>query len=164
MEYNKVKYLDLLRFLQKSGNLTKQFSDSEFLSDKEFFESLAKVPDENVLELRRYSQMVIEYLNWANRAQYFELIEELINGPLRISPIRKKYQSIKDVADLLNIKLILLDLNPKCEGFNILLDEIVSCFDNYYPDPELRESYELGEEEVKTIIQNIFIEMKKNYP
>jgi hypothetical protein len=40
-----------------------------------------------------------------------------------------------------------------------LIDELVSLFDRYCPDPSLRESHELSEEEV----QKIFIEMKEKY-
>ena len=37
-------------------------------------------------------------------------------------------------------------------------------FDIYWPDPSLCESHELNEEELRTLVQKIFIKMKEGYP
>ena len=37
-------------------------------------------------------------------------------------------------------------------------------FNLYCPDPSLRESHELSEEELRDVVQTIFIEMKERYP
>lgn len=37
-------------------------------------------------------------------------------------------------------------------------------FDLYCPDPSLRESHELSEEELRDWVQKIFLEMKDRYP
>ena len=77
MQYNRNKHLTLLRSLQKSKNSRKNLSDEEFLK------LLDSKPDENFLELQSYSVMLICHLHWENREQYFELIEKLLNGPIK---------------------------------------------------------------------------------
>ena len=65
---------------------------------------------------------------------------------------------------MLEAELILLELNPKCEGFDDLIDDLVSLFDRFCPDSSLRESHEFSEEELKKLIQEVFIQMKDHYP
>ena len=108
--------------------------------------------------------MIICHLQWENREQYFELIEKLLNGPINLLQLRKKHRSINNAGERLEAGLILLEPNPKSEGFEDLVDDIVSLFDRFCPDPSIRESYEFSEEELKNLIQNIFIEMKDRYP
>jgi len=158
MKYNKKKHLKLLKSLQKSENPRK------ILSDEEFLKLLESRPDENFFELEAYSTMIISHLHWENREQYFELIEKLLNGPINFLQLRKKHRAINDAAERLEAELILLEPNPKCEGFDDLIDELVSLFDRYCPDPNLRESHEFSEEELKKLIQKIFIKMKDRYP
>ena len=57
-----------------------------------------------------------------------------------------------------------MEPNEKSEGFDDLIDELVSLFDRYCPDPRIREDYEFSEEELKNLIQKILIEMKNRYP
>lgn len=104
------------------------------------------------LELREYTVMMINHLHWENRTQYFELIEQFLNG----LDLRKKYRAI----NRLEAELILFE--P--EDFDDLISEIIILFDRYCPDPSLRESYEFSEEELKNLIQKILIEMKNRYP
>ena len=147
MQYNKKKHLKLLKSLQKSENPRKILSDLE------------SRPDENFFELEAYSAMVISHLHWENREQYFELIEKLLNGPINFLQLRKKHRAINDAGERL-----VLEPNPKSEGFDDLIDELVSLFDRYCPEPNLRESHEFSEEELKKLIQKILIEMKDRYP
>jgi hypothetical protein len=149
MKYNKEKHLYLLKYSQKLESEVKHIYDE---SEKDFF------------ALREYSVMLINHLHWENRQQYFELIEQLLNGPVEFLKLRKKHRSVNDAGKLLQGELILLEPNEKCEGFDDLIDELVSLFDRYCPDPSLRESHEFSEEELKKLIQKIFIEMKDRYP
>jgi len=149
MKYNKEKHLYLLKYSQKLESEGKHIYDE---SEKDFF------------ALREYSAMLINHLHWENRQQYFELIEQLLNGPVEFLKLRKKHRSVNDAGKRLQVELILLEPNEKCEGFDDLIDELVSLFDRYCPDPSLRESHEFSEEELKKLIQKIFIEMKDRYP
>lgn len=128
-------------------------------------ENPRKIPsDEEFLELFFYSSMIISHLHWENREQYFELIEILLNGPINFLQLRNKHRAINDAVEMLEDELIILEPNPKSEGFDRLIGELVLLFDRYGPDPSLRESYQLSEEELKKLIQKIFIEMKERYP
>ena len=93
-----------------------------------------------------------------------ELIEKLLNGPIDFLQLRKKHRAIKDAGEMIEAELILLEPNPKCEGFGDLIDELISLFDRFCPDLSLRESHEFSEEELKKLIQKIFIQMKDRYP
>ena len=148
MNYNKEKHLYLLKYSQKLESEGKHIYDE---SEKDFF------------GLREYSAMLINHLHWENRQQYFELIEQLLNGPVEFLKLRKKHRSVNDAVKRLQVELILLEPNEKFEGFDDLIDELVSLFDRYCPDPSLRESHEFSEEELKKLIQKIFIEMKDRY-
>ena len=78
--------------------------------------------------------------------------------------LRKKHRAISEAGESLEANLILLEPNERCAGFDDLIDELVSLFDLYCPDPSLRESHELSEEELRDLIQKIFIEMIEGYP
>lgn len=121
---------------------------------------------DDFFELRQYSGMMIGHLHWENWEHYFELIEEFLNGPINFLPLRKKYRSVIDAIKRLEAELIVFEpvaLYDKFLGFNILIDELVSLFDRYCPDPSLRKSHELSEEELRDLVQKIFIEMKEGY-
>ena len=149
MKYNKQKHLDLLKYSQKLESEGKNFYDE---SKKDF------------LKLRKYSAMMIGHLQWENRNQYFKLIEKLLNGPINFLDLRKKHRSINDAVERLESELILLEPNEKGEGFDDLIDDLISLFDRYCPDGTIQEDYELSEEELKKLIQEIFVEMKDRYP
>ena len=158
MQYNKKKHLKLLKSLHKSEKPRK------ILSDEEFLKLLESRPDENFFELEAYSAMIISHLHWENREHYFELIEKLLNGPINFLELRKKHRAIDDAEERLEADLILLEPNEKSKGFGELIDDLISLFDRYCPDPSLRESHEFSEEELKKLIQKILIEMKDRYP
>jgi hypothetical protein len=84
-------------------------------------------------------------------------------GQLTILELRKKHRVINDAGERLEAELILLEPNSKCEGFDDLIDELVSLFDRYCPDPSLRESHEFSEEELRDLVQNIFSKMKEYF-
>jgi hypothetical protein len=51
----------------------------------------------------------------------------------------------------------------KAFSLTALIDDIVSLFDKYCPDPSLRESNEFSEEELRDLVQEIFLDMKEKY-
>ena len=146
MKYNKTKHLNLLKYSQELEKQEKTLSDEDFL------------------ELSEYRVMLISHLHWQNREHYFELIEELLNGPIGFLKLRKKHRAINDAVEGLEPELILFEPDEKSKGFDDLIDELVSLFDRYCPDPTIREDYEFSEKELKNLIQNILIEMKDRYP
>lgn len=160
MEYNKNQHLKLLKSQPKPKNTKKSLSLEGFIESLDY----TSEPDENFFQLQKYSAMMICHLQWENREQYFELIEKLLNGPIGFLELRKKYRAIADAGERLQAELILLEPNPKSEGFDDLISEIVLLFDRFCPDPSLRESNEFSEEELKKLIQKIFIQMKDRYP
>jgi ATP-dependent exoDNAse (exonuclease V) beta subunit len=160
MEYNKKKHLKLLKSSPKLESLRTGLTDEKFVKFLDFM----PIADENFFELQEYSAMMISHLHWENREHYFELIEKLLNGPMDFLELRKKHRAINDVVESLEAKLILLEPNKRCAGFDDLIDELVSLFDRYCPDPSLRESHELRQEELRNLVQKIFIEMKERYP
>jgi len=157
MQYNKKKHLTLLKDSIKLKGPKTSFSDEEFLK------LLESRPDENFFKLEAYSAMLISHLHWENREQYFELIAKLLNGPINFLKLRKKHRVINDAGERLEAELILLESNPKCGGFGDLIDERVSLFDRYCPDPSLSESHEFSEEELRDLVQNISIKMKEYF-
>jgi len=160
MQYDKRKHLKLLKSSPKLESPRTSLTDEEFVK---FLDSMP-IPDENFFELEKYSAMMISHLHWENREHYFELIEKLLNGPINFLELRKKHRAINDAGERLEAELIILEPNPKCEGFDDLIDELVSLFDRYCPDSSLRESHEFSEKELRDLVQNIFIKMKEYYP
>jgi hypothetical protein len=158
MRYSKKKHLSLLKDAQKLKDSKTSLSDEEFLKSLEF------EPNEKFFELKPYSAMLISHLHWENREHYFELIEKFLNGPINFLDLRKKHRAINDAGKRLEADFILLEPNPKCEGFDNLIDELVSLFDRYCPDSNIRESHEFNEKELRNLVQTIFIKMKTYYP
>jgi hypothetical protein len=158
MQYNKKKHLELLK------------KSNESLS----IDSTCFIADENSLELLSYSIMMVSHFHWENRYEYFKLIEKLLNGPISFEDLTEKYEAINKAVEALQAELIVLEPDPKSEGFVDLIDQLVAAWDEYYEnnycldpldrDPDLSESQEFSEEELKKFIQNIFIQMKDGYP
>ena len=160
MDYNKHKHLKLLK-----SKSSQPFENSrKSLSDKEFFQLLDSYSNENFFELQAYSIMLISHLHWENREQYFELIEILLTGPFDFLPLIKKYRAINEIGKRLEAEVILLEPNPKSDGFVELIDELVLLCRRYCPDSNLRESHEFSEEDLRKLIQKMFITMKDRYP
>ena len=44
-------------------------------------------------------------------------------------PLRNKHRAINDIVDKLEFELMLFEPNPKSEGFDDFIDELVSLFD-----------------------------------
>ena len=154
MQYNKKKHLKLLKSLKKSG-----YSRKNLLADGlEKLLDYTSDDDENFFELQKYSAMIVCHLHWENREHYFELIEKLLNGPIALLQLREKYQAIENAVEMFEDELILLEPNIKSEGFDVLIDEVILLFNRFYADTSF------SEEELKKLIQKIFIEMKDRYP
>ena len=77
--------------------------------------------------------------------------------------LRKKYQAINEAGESLEANLILLEPDGKSKGFGLLIGDLIMLFDIYCSDPSLRESHELSEDELRDLVQKIFIEMKERY-
>jgi hypothetical protein len=151
MKYDKKTHLNLLKYSQKLKQEDKKLYDE---SREDFF------------ILLKYSAMMEVSLNWQNREHYVELIEKLLNGPLHFLALRQKFQAVSDAVERLEAELLLLErVEPyeKIYDFSILIDDIISLFDRYCPDPSLRESNEFSEEELRDLIQEIFLEIKEKY-
>ena len=63
---------------------------------------------------------------------------------------------------MLSAELILLEPNPKSEGFGNLIDEVISVFDEYCA--KVGDEDELSTFDVKNIVEKIFKEMKDRFP
>ena len=92
------------------------------------------------------------------------MIEKLLNGPIHFLELRKKYQAINEAGESLEANLILLKPDGKSKGFVLLIENLIMLSDIYCSDPSLHESQELSEEELRYLVQKIFIEMKEGYP
>lgn len=85
--------------------------------------------------------MMINHLHWENRTQYFELIEQLLNGPIIFLELRKKYRAINDAVERLEAELILFEPDDRSEDFDDLISEIIMLFERYCLDPRIRKDY-----------------------
>ena len=129
MKYNKTNHLNLLKYSKK---LETKINSIRNESRKYF------------LKLREYSAMMTNYLHWENRIQYFELIEQFLNGPINFLDLIKKHRSVNEAGQRLQAELILLEPNDKSEGFDDLigsklrgfraksLDRLVTKINKYY--------------------------------
>lgn len=160
MQYSKREHLKLLK---SSPELE---SPRPSRTGEKFFKFLDSMPiaDENFFELRKYSAMMICHLHWENREHSFELIKKLLNGPMHFLELRKKHRAINEAGESLEAKVILLEPDERCAGFDNLINELVSLFDRDCLDSSLRESHEFNEQELRDLVQKIFIEMKEGYP
>ena len=147
MDYDKKKHFELLTYSQRLETENKHIYDE---SKKDFF------------ALQSYSIILIDHLHWENREHYFELIEGFLNGPIDFLPLRKKHRAINNAKEMLSAELILLEPNPKSEGFGDLIDDVISVFDEYCA--KVGDEDELSDSDVKTIVEEIFKEIKDQFP
>lgn len=147
--YSKERQLKLFIKRKKFHKLNNIIYEKKFLNDAEFLKSLENTRIEDSVELQTYSTMVISHLRWENRNHYYQLIEKLLSGPMLFLELRKRHEFMNDAAEKLQADLV---------------DELVMLFDRYCPDPEIRETNEFQERELKNIISQIYMEIKNNYP
>ena len=106
--------------------------------------------------------MLLDHLNWENSGHYFTLIEGFLNGQISSLPLRDKHRAINNAKKMLSAELILLEPNPKSEGFSTLIDDVISVFNQYCA--KVGDEDELSDLDVKNIVKEIFKEMKDRFP
>jgi hypothetical protein len=127
MKYCKESHIKLVKYSQELASQGKEL----YLESEKDFDLLMT-----------YTAMLINHLHWENRYQYYELIEELLNGPIAFLKLRKRHRLMNDAGGRLAEEwMIFLEPNEKARGFDALIDELVSLFDRYNPEPSLRESH-----------------------
>lgn len=78
--------------------------------------------------------------------------------------LRNRYKSIPDAVEYLESELILLDpleFYDKAQKFTVFINEILGCFHIYCKGLG---DHEQSEEEVKNMVQTIFVKIKNSYP
>ena len=93
MKYDKKKHLNLLKYSEELEKQEKTLSYEDFL------------------EFCEFSVMLMSHLHWENRDHYFELINELLNGPIEFFKLRRKHRAISDAVKRLESDLIFFEPN-----------------------------------------------------
>ena len=72
----------------------------------------------------------MDQLNWENQDQYFELIEEFLNGYSNFLNFKERYQSILRVGKDLESNSISLKINYQAFGFSNYIEILIQLFDS----------------------------------
>ena len=72
----------------------------------------------------------MDQLNWENQDQYFELIEEFLNGSSNFLNFKERYQSILRVGKDLESNSISLKINYQAFGFSNYIEILIQLFDS----------------------------------
>jgi hypothetical protein len=118
--------------------------------------------DKSNEKLRSYSIILEDQLNWEIRDQYFDLLNKFIEKKIDMSDFDcsffKRYRSIEEVANVLELNRVLLSPDENSVYFANLLVDIENCCLVYCGDPE---PYEIGDAEFKVLIEKIYFQMKE---
>ena len=148
--YNKQRHLELLKSMPKQIRSLDSCSTEGL---EEYNANSIRIPDENCRELLMYNAMLVSHLQWENREYFYELIENLDNKELGdFIDFENTYITTNDAVRRLTRELIIFEPNPKSAGFNDLLDNIMTSFDEA-----------ANEDELKIVIQHTLLEMKESY-
>lgn len=133
---------------------------------KRHLELLNQQANEFKSELRTYSIIITDHLNWEIRDQYLELLENYIEEKEDIINFRikffERYESIEKVADLLKSNRVLLSPDENSLDFGDLLSEIDDCCKMYSNDPEpFRNEFETGDVEFRSSMEKIYLKIQK---
>jgi len=165
MKYNKVRHLELLQTVKRPEQLLN-------ISEKERSERHEEIimlefefeQDEKVQELYYYNYLINNHLHWEYRTQYFELIQEMLDGQINFEKLKKKVDLIEKAINYLVDNLILLEPNKKSEGFTpALINNILAFDDDYRPREGFSDEDKVYEEEFKKRIKDSFIKIKERY-
>ena len=147
LRYNKDEHLELVK---KFKNIKQQ----EKVSEVEFNEVHKK--------LLLNSSILIDQLHWETQDQYLNLLDQFVEEKINIldfyTAFRKRYESITDLADVLESKQVLLSPDKDSLNFGHLLYTIHGCCLLYSSDPN---DFEIGEAEFRRSVKNIFFKIKK---
>ena len=69
--------------------------------------------------------MQIKYVQWRNREDSFELIEEFLNEPMNFGKLIRKSKAIDDEVERLESEFIFFEPVPTCEGFGYLINDLI---------------------------------------
>jgi hypothetical protein len=144
MEYNKKKYIELLK-------------QAESLEKKGL--SLYKVDRDRYLELLKYKVQFSDQKYWENRKNYFSLIHNLLNKKLTAEDFIDEFMCLweKD-RDRVDVNC---EPNIESKGFARWMDKIFSRCEVFKPEAQNNEQY--GEKWLKDSVNNILIQIQKEY-
>ena len=165
MNYNKKRHLELLQTVKRPKELLNisqeersERHDEIIMLEFEFEQ------DEKVQELYYYNYLLNNHLHWEYRTQYFELIQEMLDGQINFEKLKKKVDLIEKAITYLRDNLILLEPNKKSEGFTpALINNILAFDDDYRPRKGFSDEDKVYEEEFKKRIKDSFIKIKERY-
>ena len=103
--------------------------------------------------------------DWLNKNNYMDLMEKFINGKINGIEFDREFCKIwKEACDKIskfdnpyNIEL------KKLEGFSSLISELFTDCDIFEPNVNLKEDYEICEEELRNRVKKAFLKIKYFY-
>ena len=162
MNYNKNRYLELLR---RSQDLEKKGK------------SLSSESREDYLELLEYGAAVQDHIFWKDWHRLALLMENFINGMIdgeefsdNVFGLHRKNINAHDALKVDFEKLEDFQPDLRSKGFSRFISFSRSECEDFVTDSTLvelgmvRENYEYTEEQLKNSIQKVLIEMKERYP
>lgn len=105
----------------------------------------------------RTNSKLIDQLNWKNRDQYIELLEEYLKGSSSFLNFMEKYRSIVETAKKLETKSIKLTYHYQAEGFSNHILTLIQLFYSY------QTGFEISSKIFEYWVRKILVEMKNHY-
>jgi hypothetical protein len=93
--------------------------------------------DENSLKDSKDFSKLLDQLNWEIKDQYINLMEEFLDGSSDFLEIKKKLESITNIAKTLESNSVFLEINYQALGFSNFIFILVELFDRYQMNPEI---------------------------
>ena len=72
---------------------------------------------------------MISHWHWKDGAEYFDLIEKLWNGRIEFWELTEKEDNLQKKFKRFEFESIVFEPDWKSEGFDTMIDEIISVFD-----------------------------------
>lgn len=123
---------------------------------------------EKRIELAGYQARIADHFRWEQKDKFIEVMVDFLDNNIDVDQyIERSYeldnQIEKSKAELKSDleKLRAFEPDPRSKGFAILLENLFSDLRIFEPDPDLRDEYELSEENVIKGIQEFLPKIRE---
>ena len=119
------------------------------------------------MELLHYSAMMVEHINWQNRDQYLDNMQDFFDGRISIQKFEIKFFKIQEAIEradkMMENNLIVLEPDPKSFEFARLITIMFLYCEAFYDSPDELNDLDVSEKKLQNFVEKTIPKIKTFY-
>jgi len=131
--------------------------------------TLSEENEEDYIKLITYEVSLLYHFRWEQKDRYFLLMTNFLDKKIDVDQylcqlfeLEHEVQNLVEKLKLDFEKLKEFEPNSVSEEFSKPIDELLSDYRVFEPDPDLRDDFEISETELINGVKNIFLQIQKH--